>query len=198
MYSFQSFSIAKEKSIGTFRYLIYFILLNAVTGICFIPISIFAGLNQITSNPLLNVRLHGLWACIMAELIMDSHSNSEKEVSFLCFNCKLKNKYYPWVLFIVFSLIGGAIFMLIAGIMTGYICKGYLDAFGLMNWTKISDSWADWVEGKIFCCCFRSKRFVTTAECEFEMQGNERASGLPRAQNFQHVPFAGQGIRLGD
>ena len=198
IYSYQSIFIAKEKSFGTFRYIIYFVLLNVVIGVCYIPMSIFGGFNNITTNPLFNIRLYGLWACTMAELIMDSHANPNKEVSFLCFTCKLKNKYYTWVLFIVFAMIGKAIFMLIAGVMAGYICKGYLDAFGIMSWTRISDSCADRVEGKILCCCFRSKRFVTTAESGFEMQGNEREAGLPQAPSFQHVPFAGQGHRLGD
>jgi hypothetical protein len=191
IYSYQSFSVPKEKSIGTFRFILYFFIQNTIIAIFFIPISIFAGENLIESR-FINLYMAGLWPALMAEVIIDSYKDSNKEVNFLCFTCKIKNKYYPLILFVLFSFIAAAIFMLIAGVITGFICKRYLDAFGWMDWSHISDSCAEKVERKACCCLFKMKRFVSIAESEFEMQ----PAALPQSRE-PSAPFAGTGYRLG-
>lgn len=114
-----------EKTFGTYRYISFFIIANALAGGLFVMILYFAALTNINFFVVAyySYPCAGLWPIIMTEMVIRYNKQPEEIGQFWCFPIKLKNKYHPWVLFLLFSLVFMIVFDVLAGIAIGYLCK---------------------------------------------------------------------------
>ena len=190
-----------ERVMGTVKYISYFLIMNIIIGAVHVVLmfalfetglSLFQGCLYVPS--------YGLWPLILSNMVVRCNQNPDNLIQFLCFPCKFKQKYYPWIFFLAFSLLFELVMWnLLVGIIAGYLSNFYLDLYGVLDFAYFSDKMAERVE-RICCrCCLRFEGFI-----EMRYAGNElpgRAPTLIARSNGVSVssvrPFIGQGYRLG-
>ena len=98
-----------ERRLGTVRYISFFTMTNAIIGVLYVGITYAiaqTGL-PIFVNAFVLSPCQGLWPIIIVELVIKFNKEPDQLVPFMCFPFNIKSKYYPWLLLLLFSLIGG-------------------------------------------------------------------------------------------
>lgn len=127
-------AVKLEKETGTIKYMLTFLLNNICIQIMYCLLLFFLSLIignsalltlKVTSNGVVN---QGLWPIVMCDLTLLCLSNPEEQVKFFIFPCLIKAKYYPLVLFLIFTIMNGfnIDFETLCGIGFGFLYHFYL------------------------------------------------------------------------
>ena len=138
-----------ERSLGTYRYASFFIVTNVLLGLIYIVV-ISLGASAHLSLFMEAYRFYpcaGLWPILMTEMVIRCNKNPQARVKFMCFPVQIKNKYFPWIFFCVFSAMFRVGFDVLAGIIGGYLRKVYVDLLKFMKLTYITQPQAKILEG---------------------------------------------------
>ena len=184
-----------ERSLGTYRYISFFIVTNALLGLLYVAI-LYLGAATGLSFFVEAYKFYpcaGLWPIIMTEMVVKCNKNPEASVQFMCFPVQIKNKYYPWIFFCVFSLMFRIVFDVLVGIIGGYLRNIYLDLLKVMKHTYITEAQAKVLEGY---CGSGASGFILTDSCTEEDAVVGSSQNLPELVE-PVVPFSGTGHRLG-
>lgn len=120
MLSFLPTACNTERSLGTARYVAFFMMNFLILE------SLFAfllyGLSFIPNLTLLRGTMTaGLWPLIMVQMVIRCNMNPDAPGSLFLCPCQIKSKYIPWAFLGLFSLLGGVMWDLLLGIIVGYL-----------------------------------------------------------------------------
>lgn len=138
-----------ERSMGTIKYLLVFFINSVLIQVIYCVMMgfialLFRNINIMkTKLSIGGVRNEGLWPIIMSEITLLCMSNPEAGMHFFFFPCEIKAKYYPFVLFGIFTLLSN--FHIDFEVLSG-ILYGVLYHFYLKNHLQISDSFVQKLE----------------------------------------------------
>ena len=159
-------AVKLEKELGTVKYMLVFFMNTLCIQILYCLISLLISL--IIQNTILmrmkvtpnGIRNEGLWPILMCDLTLLCLNNPEEPMRFFLFPCIIKAKYYPLVLFLIFTIISG--FNIDFEVLCA-ISFGFLYHFYLKNLLKITNNFAMKVENSFLCRWMKSKNgFVNT------------------------------------
>ena len=142
------------------------------------------------------VRNQGLWPILMCDLTLFCLSNPEANMRFFFFPCNIKAKYYPLVLFGIFTLLSNfnIDFEILCGIAFGFIYHYYL-----RYKIEISNAFSLKVENSFLCKWMKNKKgFISinstgSADIPVNLETITNTSSTP--QNFS--AFKGKGVAVG-
>jgi len=202
---FYRYSISLERDIGTIKY-----MLNFFRNCVFIEIiyCLFVSLiSLIIRNTILlkmkltlgGVRNDGLWPILMCEITLFCLSNPERDMRFFFFPCVFKAKYYPLVLFGIFTLLSNfnIDFELLSGIAFGFLCHYYLK-----NKIEFSNQFALKLENSFLCKWMKNKKgFVSISnpgspEIPANLE-NITNSNNNNTSSHSFEAFKGKGVTVG-
>lgn len=115
--SFAFIAYKKENTMGTARYFIFFTLNNLILGVIFICIgSAMKFVDSKILNFLYSYPIYGLWPFIMVEIVIKCNVQPDREVNFWFTSFPIRSRYYPWLFFVMFSVILSILWYLLIGI----------------------------------------------------------------------------------
>jgi len=142
------------------------------------------------------VRNEGLWPILMCDLTLYCLSNPEAPMRFFFFPCIIKAKYYPLVLFGIFTLLSNfnIDFEILCGIGFGFLYHYYLK-----NRLDISNTFALKVENSFLCQWMANKKgFISinnTGSPEIPANLETVTNTTTPIRNF--TAFKGKGVAVG-
>lgn len=148
---FASMAPKRERALGSMGFLVLICTFAFGSQLLFSTIILILVFNPIYSTPMLAMScssgLSVVWLALMA---LDCAEEPEQERRVLFFPVQVKNKYYPFILVGIFSLLFGIQFDSLAA-----LCAGYLYAWGYVDFVKPSpDKMRAWETG---CLSFMSQ-----------------------------------------
>ena len=172
------FGTILENSIGTILYLFIFIINSSLIQIIYTTIisiiSLIIGNKNILKLKIDNnnvVNNSGIWPYIICELTLLSLSNPN-EIIKLFFFPELRARFYPLIVFVIFSLVNNLIIDLevFCGILYAFIYH-----FLIKNKLKISKTFIKKIENTKFIKCFiKCGGFISIKENRFSNSDNKR------------------------
>ena len=131
---FYRYSINTEKDIGTIKYMLNFfrncLFIQIIYSLITLLISLIIRNSILMKMKLTMGGVHndGLWPILMCEITLFCLSNPERDMRFFIFPCVFKAKYYPLILFGIFTLLSNfnIDFEILSGIAFGFLCHYYL------------------------------------------------------------------------
>ena len=139
----------------------------------------------------------GLWPILMCEITLFCLSNPERDMRFFIFPCVFKAKYYPLILFGIFTLLSNfnIDFEILSGIAFGFLCHYYLK-----NKIEFSNQFVLKLENSFLCKWMKNKKgFISIS--------NPGSPEIPT--NLEHITnsnnnnennfkaFKGKGVTVG-
>ena len=190
-----------EQEKGTVKYMLNFFMNSFFIQIMYCLILIIISLiiqNQFLLKMKLTMRgvtNAGLWPILMCDLTLICLSNPEAPMRFFFFPCIIKAKYYPFVLFGVFTLLSNfnIDFEILCGIAFGFLYHYYLG-----RKIEISNAFTLKVENSILCkLMINRKGFISINSGGFpDVPINlSTVTNTPPTQNFS--AFKGKGVAVG-
>ena len=161
LYFWLNEAVKLEKEIGTTKYMLIFLMNTFCIQVIycflmfllsFISQSQYFVKNKITPN---GIRNEGLWPILLCDLTLLCLSNPLEPMRFLFFPWVLKAKYYPFVLFLIFTILSG--FHIDFEILVG-IGFGFLYHYYLKNKLIISNKIAMKIENSILFRWMKNKK----------------------------------------
>ena len=169
-------AVKLEKEIGTTKYMLIFLMNTLCIQIMYCLIMFLLSLiirntfllkMKITQRGVVN---EGLWPILLCDLTLLCLSNPEEPMKFFIFPCVIKAKYYPLILFLIFTIISG--FNIDFEVMCG-IGFGFLYHYYLRRRLQISNNFATKIENSFLCRWIKKKKgFI-----------NIGGIGIPQLQN---------------
>ena len=102
----------------------------------------------------------------MIEIILLSKKDPDSPISFLCCPGKIKSIYYPYMFFVIFSVLGFPL-ELIFGFVIGLLSIFYLET--KISFSLLSRNHVEALQRSIFCACFEVfPNYVSIEEAEAE------------------------------
>lgn len=201
-------AVKLEREIGTTKYMLIFLMNTFCIQImyCLLMLiisliirNIFVLKMKITPNGIVN---QGLWPILMCELTLLCLSNPEAPMRFFIFPCIIKAKYYPLVLFLIFTIISQFSFDFESLCAIGF---GFLYHFYLKKYLKITNNFAMKVENGIFCRWIKNRKGfiniggVSIPELKNNLENvrNVNVSGNQSNTSKGFHAFKGKGIAVG-
>ena len=198
-----------EREIGTVKYLLIFFMNTFFIQLLYCLIAFLISL--IIQNDILlkmkitprGVRSEGLWPILLCDLTLLCLSNPNESIRFYFFPCIIKAKYYPLILFVIFTVLSGFIidFEILCGIGFGFLYHYYLK-----NKIKVSTNFASKMENSFLFRWMKNKKgFINNGglgspelQNNLENIRNVNVSGNidSTAQN-DFKAFQGKGVALG-
>lgn len=206
LFIFFRYSVQNEKDIGTIKY-----MLNFFRNCFFIQI-IYCLIVFIISLVIRNwillkmkvgmggVRNDGLWPILMCEITLFCLSNPERDMRFFFFPCVFKAKYYPLILFGVFTLLGN--FNIDFEILSG-IAFGFLSHYYLKNKIEFSNKFVIKVENSFLFKWMKNKKgFVSitnpgSPEIPVNLENISNVNSDNNNENNNFKAFKGKGVTVG-
>ena len=154
-------AVKLERQIGTVKYMLIFLMNSFCIQIIYCTIMFLIALIinnkivlklKVTPNGVVN---SGLWPILMCDLTLLCLSNPEEPMKVFIFPCIIKAKYYPFILFLLFTIISG--FNIDFEVMCA-IGFGFLYHFYLKNRIQISNNFALKVENSFLFRWMKNKR----------------------------------------
>ena len=195
-------AVKQEQEKGTIKYMLNFFMMSFGIQILYCLLMIIISIliqNTITLRLKISmdgIRNEGLWPILMCDLTLFCLSNPEQDMRFFFFPCIIKAKYYPIVLFVIFTVLSGfnIDFEIMCGIGFGFFYGYYL--FGRL---EISNSFALKVENSFLCkWMINQKGFISinnTASTEVPQNLENATNNTQHNSNF--TAFQGKGVTLG-
>lgn len=150
-----------EKQIGTIKYMLIFFMNSLCIQILYNILMIILSLIIRSKLPLkmkvtrAGVRNEGLWPILLCDITLLCLSNPNEIFQFRFFPCTIKAKYYPFVLFLIFTILSG--FQIEFENMCG-IGYGFLFYYFLRNRLGISNNFANKVGNSCLCRWMQTKK----------------------------------------
>ena len=201
-------AVKLERDLGTVKYMLIFFMNTLCIQILFCLITSLISL--IIQDTILmkikvtkqGVRNEGLWPILMCDLTLLCLNNPEEPMRFFLFPCIIKAKYYPLVLFLIFTIISG--FYIDFEVMCA-IGFGFLYHYYLKNRLKITNNFAMKVENNFLFRWMKNKKgFVnigggTSPELKNNLENvrNVVISGSNTTPQTGFRAFKGKGIAVG-
>lgn len=198
-----------EASMGTIKYFLIFMMNSIIIQILYcIIMSCIAFFILNNKNYLLEKITNktiiingGLWPYIICELTLLSLSNPNYPTNFLFFPCQFRVKFYPIILFIIFSIMNNLLIDL--EVLTGII-YAFIYHFLLKKRIKISDNCVGKIENwKIFKCITKLGGFVSVNNLGNKLVNtinnmNMKMKDISNSQsNKGFTAFRGHGAKIG-
>jgi membrane associated rhomboid family serine protease len=206
LFLFYRYSLNSEKEIGTVKYMLIFFrncfFIQIIYTIIVLIISLIIRNTMLLKMKLTmgGVRNDGLWPIIMCEITLFCLTNPERDMRFFFFPCVFKAKYYPFILFGVFTLLSNfnINFELLSAIVFAF-----LGHYFIKNKIDISNQFAIKVENSFFCKWMKNKKgFVSITKTgspaiptNLENITNSNNNSNNNESNFQ--AFKGKGVTVG-
>ena len=195
-------AVKLEEEIGTIKYMFNFFIMSFFIQSLYCLLMLFISL-IIQNTVILRLKLNagglensGLWPILMCELTLLCLSNPDQEMRFFCFPCIIKAKYYPLVLFCIFTIISGfnVDFEIICAI--GY---GFLYQYYLYKKLEISDNFALKVENSFLCQWMANKKgFISIHNCgSTAIPANLENVNNSNQNKSNFNAFQGKGVTVG-
>ena len=202
-------AVKLEKQIGTTKYMLIFLMNTFFIQIIYCTIMLIIALIinnkfvlklKVTPNGVVN---SGLWPILMCDLTLLCLSNPEEPMKIFIFPCIIKAKYYPFLLFLFFTIISGF------NIDFEVLCAigfGFLYHFYLKNRLQISNNFILKTENSFLFRWMKNKRgFINLGGIEIpELRNNlenvvrnVNVSGNNNNQPKVFHAFKGKGIAVG-
>lgn len=196
-------AVKKEQDIGTVKYILQFFMMTFFIQILYC--SIMSIISLIIQNTAVlrmkismgQIRNEGLWPILMCDLTLLCLSNPNQDMKFFCFPCIIKAKFYPIILFVVFTVLSGfqIDFEILCGIIFGFLYHYYL-----RNKLEISNTFALKVENSFLCRWMANKKgFISISHSgSTEIPVNlENVTNINNDSNRNFSAFKGKGITVG-
>ena len=203
LFIFQRYSIQNEKDIGTVKYMLNFFRNCFFIQVIYCLIALIISL--IIRNSILlkmkammgGVRNEGIWPILMCEITLFCLSSPERPMRFFFFPCVFKAKYYPLILFGIFTLLSNfnIDFEILSGIAFGFLCHYYLK-----NKIEISNNFAIKMENSFLCRWMKNKKgFISiTNPGSPEIPANlESINNNSNNTSSNFNAFKGKGVTVG-
>ena len=195
-------AVRLERESGTVKYMLKFLMFTCCIQILYCSIMLIISL--IIQNTIMlkmkltmrGVRNEGLWPILMCDLTLYCLSNPEAPMRFFFFPCIIKAKYYPLVLFGIFTLLSNfnIDFEILCGIGFGFLYHYYLK-----NRIDISNTFALKVENSFLCQWMANKKgFISinnTGSPEIPANLETVTNTTTPIRNF--TAFKGKGVAVG-
>ena len=200
---FYRYSINTEKDIGTIKYMLNFfrncLFIQIIYSLITLLISLIIRNSILMKMKLTMGGVHndGLWPILMCEITLFCLSNPERDMRFFIFPCVFKAKYYPLILFGIFTLLSNfnIDFEILSGIAYGFLCHYYLK-----NKIEFSNQFVLKLENSFLCKWMKNKKgFISIS--------NPGSPEIPT--NLEHITnsnnnnennfkaFKGKGVTVG-
>ena len=150
-----------EKDIGTIKYMLVFFMNSFFIQVLFNILMLILSLLIRSKMPLKmkvtrgGVRNEGLWPILLCDITLLCLNNPNEIIQFRFFPCTIRAKYYPLVLFLIFTIISG--FQIDFENMCG-IGFGFLYHYFLRNRIGISNNFASKVGNSCLCRWMQNKK----------------------------------------
>ena len=123
-----------EKEIGTIKYMLIFFMNSFFIQILFCTLMLLLSFIIQSQYPMkmkvtqAGVRNEGIWPILLCDITLLCLSNPEENMKFRFFPCVIKAKYYPLILFLIFTIISGFVidFENLCGIGFGFLYHYFL------------------------------------------------------------------------
>ena len=195
-------AVRLERESGTVKYMLKFLMFTCCIQILYCSIMLIISL--IIQNTIMlkmkltmrGVRNEGLWPILMCDLTLYCLSNPEAPMRFFFFPCIIKAKYYPLVLFGIFTLLSNfnIDFEILCGIGFGFLYHYYLK-----NRLDINNTFALKVENSFLCQWMANKKgFISinnTGSPEIPANLETVTNTTTPIRNF--TAFKGKGVAVG-
>lgn len=201
---FYRYSINHEKDIGTIKYMLYFFRNCFFIQVIYILILTISAL--IVRNWFLyklkiamgHVNNDGLWPILMCEITLVCLENPERDMRFFFFPCVFKAKYYPLILFGVFTVLGNfnIDFEICSGLLFGFLCHYFLK-----EKIDISNNFAYKLENSFLCKWMKNLHgFISisnpgSSEIPANLENVNNNHSNNNESNFK--AFKGKGVTVG-
>ena len=200
---FYRYSKNTEKDIGTIKYMLNFfrncLFIQIIYSLITLLISLIIRNSILMKMKLTMGGVHndGLWPILMCEITLFCLSNPERDMRFFIFPCVFKAKYYPLILFGIFTLLSNfnIDFEILSGIAFGFLCHYYLK-----NKIEFSNQFVLKLENSFLCKWMKNKKgFISIS--------NPGSPEIPT--NLEHITnsnnnnennfeaFKGKGVTVG-
>ena len=200
-----------EKEIGTIKYMLIFFMNSFFIQILYCCLMLLFSLIIRSQIPMkmkvtqYGVRNEGIWPILLCDITLLCLSNPEENMKFRFFPCVIKAKYYPLILFLIFTIISGFVidFENLCGI--GF---GFLYHYFLKNKLQISNNLATKLANSFLCRWMKNKKgyvnvggigsFVLQNNLENVRNvniGNSSSSNNSNGKGF--TAFKGKGVAVG-
>ena len=194
-------AIQLEREKGTVKYMLNFFMNSCFIQIMYcillLVISLVIQNNMMMKMKLtmIGVRNEGLWPILMCDLTLMCLSNPEANMRFFFFPCIIKAKYYPLVLFGIFTLLSN--FNINFEILCA-IAFGFLYHYYLQYKIEITNSFALRVENSFLCKWMKNKKgFIglnNTGSPDIPVN-IEQVTNITPSTSFS--AFKGKGVAVG-
>ena len=150
-----------EKEIGTIKYMLIFFMNSFCIQILYNVLMLLLSLIIGSKAPLKmkatprGIRNEGLWPILLCDITLLCLNNPNEIIQFRFFPCTIKAKYYPLVLFLIFTVISG--FQIDFENLCG-IGFGFLYHYFLRNKIGVSNSFADKIGNSCLCRWMHTKK----------------------------------------
>ena len=150
-----------EKEIGTIKYMLIFLMNSICIQILYCILMLFLSfiiqkkiplLMKVTLGGVVNT---GLWPILLCDITLLCLSNPNENMQFRFFPCIIKTKYYPFILFLIFTIISG--FRIDFENLCG-IGFGFLYHYFLKNRLSISNNFANRIGNSFLCRWMKTKK----------------------------------------
>lgn len=195
-------AVKQEQEKGTIKYMLNFFMMNFFIQILYCIILLIISIiihNSIMLKmkiTMMGVRNEGLWPILMCDLTLLCLSHPEENMRFFFFPCIIKAKFYPLVLFCIFTILSGfnIDFEILCGIAIGFFYHYYLK-----DKISISNNLALKVENFFLCQWMAKKKgFISinntgSPDIPVNLENINNNSN----QNKAFSAFHGKGITVG-
>lgn len=199
-------AVKLEQDIGTVKYILIFFMNSFFIQTLYCLITLLISL-IIQSNILMKMKVTprgvvntGLWPILLCDLTLLCLSNPNENMKFFIFPCIIKARYYPLVLFLIFTILSGfnIDFENLCGIGFGYLYHYYLK-----NKLAISNNFAYKIENSFLCRWMKNKKgFVKSGGVGTQLVNSfqsVRNVVITNSKNMQKGfnAFQGKGVAVG-
>ena len=194
-------AVKLEQNKGTIKYMLNFFMYTIFIQImyCFVLllISLVVRNSMVLKSKITLTGVHnaGLWPILMCQLTLSCLKEPEANRRFFFFPCNIKAKYYPLVLFGIFTLLSNfqIDFEILCGIGFGFIYHYYLK-----RKIEITNTFAIKVENSFLCNWMKNKKgFISinnTGSPDIPVN-LENVTQTTSSKNFN--AFQGKGVTVG-
>lgn len=118
----------EEDSMGTVPFAIRFFKMTTIINVFFM---FMCGVLSLMMGPIiLGMPCMSLWPVIFCDMVIQCYQQPEMPRGLCCLPVQVKSKYYPIILFVLFSLFFGPKLSDMAGLAIGYFY-----VYGFMKWS---------------------------------------------------------------
>lgn len=199
-----------EKEIGTIKYMLIFFMNSLFIQILFCTLMLLLSFIIQSQYPMKmkvtprGIRNEGIWPILLCDITLLCLSNPNENLKFRFFPCTIKAKYYPLILFLIFTIISGFVidFENLCGI--GF---GFLYHYFLKNKLQISNNFASKLGNSFLFRWMKNKKgyvhvggistIVLQNNLENERNVNINGNQNSNNSNKGYSAFKGKGIAVG-